>query len=121
MKLPLGIVLTAIVLFAFGFLYWAANPLPNKALNTVPDSDAAAAAIGEQFPDTGMYSVLQSGLSATVIVNHDVSEEVDPLAMLYGFIHYLVIATLLAVVLQNGASDSRQTGIHHGTRRRDPR
>ena len=104
MKLTLGILLTAIVLFLFGFLYWAANPLPEKALDTVPDSDAAAAAIGEQFPESGMYSVIQPGLAATVIVNHGASEEVDPLAMLYGFIHYLAIVIVLAVVLQNGAS-----------------
>lgn len=103
MKLTLGILLTALVLFGFGFVYWAANPLPNKALDTVPDSDAAAAAIGEQFPDSGMYNVMQSGLSATVIVNHGATEEADPLVMLYGFVHYLVIVSLLAVVLQNGA------------------
>ncbi len=103
MRLALGILVTAIVLFVFGYLYWAANPLPNKALNEVPDSDVAAVAIGEQFPETGMYSFMQQGLWATVIVNHGVSQEVDPLAMAYGFIHYVVIGTVLGVVLQNGA------------------
>lgn len=103
MKLSLGILLTAIVLFVFGFLYWSVNPLPDKALDTVPDSAAAAVAIGEQFPESGMYNVMQSGLWATVIVNHEATEEVDPWVMLYGFIHYLVIVILLAVVLQNGA------------------
>ena len=103
MKLSLGILLTAVVLFVFGFLYWAANPLPNEALNPVPDADAAAAAVGEQFPVTGMYNFMQSGLGATVIVNHEASEEVDPLVMVYGFIHYLLIGTVLAVVLRSGA------------------
>ena len=103
MRASLGILVTAAVLFVFGFLYWAVNPLPNEALNTVPDADAAATAVAEQFPETGMYSFMQSGLSATVIVNHGASEEVDPLVMVYGFIHYLVIAAVLAVVLQSGA------------------
>lgn len=103
MKTSLGILVTAAVLFVFGFLYWAANPLPNQALNTVPDAEAAASAVGEQFPETGMYNVLHSGISATVIVNHEASEEVDPLVMVYGFIHYLLIAAILAVVLQSGA------------------
>ena len=106
MKLALGILVTTVVLFVFGFLYWAANPLPNKALNTVPKPDAAAVAIGEQFPDDGMYSLVRQGLSAMVIVNHDFPEEVDPVAMSYGFLHYLVIVIFLAVVLQNGATVS---------------
>ena len=106
MKLPLGILTTAVVLFVFGFLYWGANPLPNQALNTPPDTNAAAAAVVEQFPESGMYSFMGPGLSATVLVDHEASAEVDPVAMLYGFIHYLVIAGLLAVVLQNGASVS---------------
>lgn len=107
MKLSLGILVTTVVLFVFGFLYWAANPLPSQSLNAVPDSDAAASAVREQFPATGMYSFSQSGLSATVIVNHEASTEAaDPLVMLYGFLHYLVIAGVLAVVLQNGASVS---------------
>ena len=46
---------------------------------------------------------MQSGLGATVIVNHEASEEVDPLVMVYGFIHYLLIGTVLAVVLRSGA------------------
>ena len=103
MKTSIGIVVTAVVLFVFGFLYWAANPLPNEALNTVPDADAAASAVGEQFPETGMYNVMHSGIAATVIVNHDASEEVDALAMVYGLAHYLLIAAVLAVVLQSGA------------------
>ena len=103
MRASLGILVTAAVLFVFGFLYWAANPLPYKALNTVPDADAAATAVGEQFPHTGMYIFMQSGLSGTVIVNHGASEAVDPLVMVYGFIHYLLIAAVLAVVLQSGA------------------
>ncbi|MDE0178232.1 MAG: hypothetical protein OXP36_06505 [Gammaproteobacteria bacterium] len=103
MKTSFGILVTAIVLFVFGFLYWAANPLPNQALNTVPDADAAASAVAEQFPETGMYSFMQSGIGATVIVNHGASEEVDLLVMVYGFIHYLLIAAVLAVVLRTGA------------------
>ena len=106
MKLALGILVTTVVLFAIGFLYWAANPLPNQALNTAPDPEAAAVALEEQFPANGMYSFMQPGLSATVIVDHDVSAEVDPMVMAYGFIHYLVIVIFLAVVLQNGASVS---------------
>ena len=103
MKISIGILVTAIVLLVFGFLYWAVNPLPNETLNTVPDPDAAASAVSEQFPETGMYSFMRSGISATVTVNHEASLEVDPLVMVYGFIHYLLIAMVLAVVLQSGA------------------
>ncbi|MDE0660974.1 MAG: hypothetical protein OXI79_15145 [Gammaproteobacteria bacterium] len=103
MRASLGILVTAVVLFVFGFLYWAANPLPNAALNAVGDAGAAARAVGEQFPETGMYSFIGSGLSATVIVNHGATEDVDPLVMVYGFIHYLLIAAILAVVLRSGA------------------
>ena len=103
MKLSIGVLVTAVVLFVFGFLCWAANPLPYQALNTVPDPALAATPDDEQFPETGMYKLVQSGLTATVIVNHEASEGADPLAMLYGFVHYLVIAVVLAFVLRNGA------------------
>ena len=110
MKTALGILATAVVLFVFGFLYWGANPLPGKTMNALPDPEAAAAAVSEQFPDSGIYSVLApatapSGVSAMVIVDHDVSgKEADPLVMFYGFVHYIAIGIVLALVLQRGAA-----------------
>ena len=104
MKLAFGILLTAVVLFVFGYIYWMVNPLPNQAMKSAPDPNAAATAVTQQFPESGVYSVMQSGTSAMVIVNHGVSTEgADPMAMARGFIHYLAVAVILAIMLPNGA------------------
>ena len=115
MKLTIGVFVTAVVLFVFGFLYWAVNPLVNESLNAAPDPARATAAVREQFPETGIYSVpapdgAPSGVRAMVIVDHEVPDNAaDPLAMVYGFVHYIVIAILLAAILRRGATLAEHT------------
>ena len=106
MRLAIGIVVTAVVLFLFGFLFWAVNPLPAATWNVAPDPQAAEAAVVLQFPESGVYSVAPEtgttppGVRAMVYVDHDVPENpMDPVTMLYGFIHYLLVGVVLVLVL----------------------
>ena len=109
MKLAIGVVVTAIALFVFGFLYWAANPLPSASWGTVPDPAAAQEAVQAQFPETGVYNIPGPGVVpaevwAMVFVRHELPESVPDWAeMLKGFAHYLLVAGVLALVLQRGA------------------
>ena len=106
MKLGVGIVVTALALFVFGFLYWGANPLPYATWNVPPDSATAKAAVSEHFPSTGVYGVPRpgeapDGLWAMIYVRHDMPQSLpDPGEMLKGFAHYLLVAGALALVLR---------------------
>lgn len=56
-RLALGAVLAAVVLFFFGFLYWGLNPLPYRAWHQASDDVAAGAALKQHFPEAGTYFV----------------------------------------------------------------
>lgn len=109
MKLTIGIVLNAVALFVFGFLFWAANPLPGQTWNLAPDPGGAESALIEQFPETGVYGVPGADSSpgtptvvqAMVYVNHEPPENpMDPVTMVSGFIQYLVVGVVLVFVLR---------------------
>lgn len=108
MKQALGIVVTALALFVFGFVFWGLNPLPYAAWHVAPDPDAAQAATMEQFPETGVYGVPGSGMTPTdiwamVYVRHDLPETLpDAGELLIGLIHYLIVALVLAWLLPRG-------------------
>lgn len=109
MKLAIGIVLAALALFVFGFLYWAVNPLAYGSWNELPDPAGAKAAARAQFPATGVYGFprpgeMADGMSAIVYVRHDLPESSpDPVELLKGLAHYVLVAAVLALVLPRGA------------------
>ena len=106
MKLGVGIVVTALALFVFGFLYWGANPLPYATWSDPPDWATAKAAVREHFPSAGVYRVPRpgeapDGVWAMIYVRHDMPQSLpDPGEMLKGFAHYLLVAGALALVLR---------------------
>ena len=115
-----GIGLTAIVLFIFGFLYWGISTLPYTALNSTADQEAALGDIKRHFPDTGAYLVpsadnmelLTKGSQAVVYVDHEVPpSQPDPQAMALGFVHNVLIALVVFLLLRNQESMSQHLRI----------
>ena len=111
-----GIGLTAIVLFVFGFLYWGISPLPYTALNSAADQEAALGDIKRHFPDTGAYMVpavdnmelLARGSQAMIYVDHGIpASQPDPRAMALGFVHNILIALVVFLMLRNQEGMSR--------------
>ena len=111
-----GIGLTAIVLFIFGFLYWGISPLPYTALNSAADQEAALEDIKRHFPDTGAYMVpaaanmelLARGSQAMIYVDHGIpASQPDPTAMALGFVHNVLIALVVFLLLRNQQGMSR--------------
>ena len=110
-KAFLGAVLTGLVLFVFGFIYWAANPLPYAAWNDVADPAEAQAAAAALFPEDGVYflpgptndpealKLLETGPSVYVTIDHTPVAGPDPLALGMGFLHNVFSALLLVFVL----------------------
>ena len=120
-KVTAGIVLTAVVLFIFGFLYWGISPLPYTALNSAADQEAALVDIKRHFPDTGAYMVpaaanmelLAKGSQAVVYVDHEVpASQPDLQAMALGFVHNVLMALVVFLLLrhQEGMSQHLRTG-----------
>ncbi len=109
-KTLLGVIVTGIVLFFFGFLYWGVNQLPYTTWNSVEDPAAAQAAAASLFPEDGVYflpgpgsdpqamQLLESGPSVLLTIQHTQ----DPMAVQFGlgFVHNVLSALLLVVVLK---------------------
>ena len=54
-RLVIGIVVSSIVLFLWGFMYWGLSPVPYNYLKVSADDRAAGAALLEHFPEEGTY------------------------------------------------------------------
>lgn len=110
-KAMLGVLLTGIVLFMFGFLYWGVNPLPYKAWNSVEDPAAVQSAAGELFPQDGVYFIpgpgnqpealklLETGPAMLLTIDHSPVAGPDPRALAMGLVHNILCAALLLLGL----------------------
>ena len=113
MKRIVAILVAAIAVFFWGFLYWGATTAPYQAWNTAADDSAAQQALREHFPRNGFYgipSVLhdaatietlsQAGPTAFVIITAaDGRPPMMASIMILGFLHEVIVATLLAALL----------------------
>ena len=101
--------ITAAVLFVFGFLYWAVNPLPYSALNQVKSEGISQLTVAKLFPESGAYLIpgpgpksqerLEKGPAILLSIDHTPSAEGAPLDLFIGFLHNLATAFLLALIL----------------------
>ena len=108
-KTILGILVATVVLYLWGFLYWGVSTLPYSSWEQTANDTVAQQVLAEQFPESGTYFVpgvqnevdqrtamYSSGPTAFVHIKHGAQTEVDPMVMLAGFIHNLVVVTLMA-------------------------
>lgn len=111
-KSLLGVLLTGVVLFFFGFLYWAVNPLPYQTWQPVSNPAEVQAVAAGLFPDDGMYGIpgpgndpaavalLEQGPSLFVFIDHSPSAGADPLEMAKGLVHNIFSAALLVFLFR---------------------
>ena len=118
-RVVLASVLGAVVFMAWGFLFWAGGLAPENLVKAAPDEPAALAALSASFPDSGVY-VLPSpakgmddpdfvarraaGPIAQVFVQREGSPVNDPRVYAFGFLHAVVSAFLLTLVLAGVSS-----------------
>jgi hypothetical protein len=112
--LLLGSVIAAVALFLWGFVYWAASPIPYTALKTAADDAAAGQALLEHFPQSGTYRVPnpvnpdmnemnalhRQGPVAMVDIDVDGAEPVSPGVMLAGFVHMLITTLMISLLMR---------------------
>jgi hypothetical protein len=117
-KFVLAPALAALAIFVWGFLYWGVpHNLPYKALETLPDNDAAGEALQKIFPRSGVY-VLPSPLSdpqrvaeqmakgphATISIMKEGHPMMEPSLLAKGYLHGFVVCVLLMMLLERCAA-----------------
>ncbi|MEM7216798.1 MAG: hypothetical protein AAF515_00435 [Pseudomonadota bacterium] len=123
----IGVVVAAFVAFMWGFVFWAATPLPYNSWHKVDDESAAQSLLAQTFPDSGIYGVpspqnapedmvakLDQGVWAMVNIDHTPAAPGDPAAMGLGFLHMLVTMLLLAVLLKHMHSNRLRNALLAG-------
>lgn len=115
-RLLIGSFLAAVAMFVWGFLFYVVSPAMDSAIKTVADDAAAQAVLRQHFPETGTYFVPspdlpeaqltplhESGPLAMVTVRQQGAPPMDPMVLVYGFIHQWTVCVLLAVLLLKAA------------------
>lgn len=112
-KFVLAPVLAALAMFILGFLYWGLPMSPAyKAVSRVADDAAAAQALAQIFPATGVYLVpgihldpaqltplIERGPTAQISFVKEGHSPTDPTGFIKGYLHYFVIALALMIML----------------------
>ncbi|MCB1019949.1 MAG: DUF1761 family protein [Acidobacteria bacterium] len=113
MKTAIAILVAAIAVFFWGFAYWGATKIPYQAWTPAADDAAAQQALREHFPANGVYgvpsaqhdleafeSLTQAGPTALVFITAaEGRPAMVPSVMIFGFLHEVVVAALLAALL----------------------
>jgi hypothetical protein len=113
-RLAFGVVLAAVALYLFGFLWWGLGLYPTLIWEQAVNEDRAAAILKEQFPRNGTYYVpaatgdqddmarrFESGPVAFVhMLAVDGRPMMDPGIMAMGFLNNLVVIVLIGALLR---------------------
>jgi hypothetical protein len=112
--LLLGSLFAAVALFLWGFVYWAASPIPFTALKTLDNEVATGQALLEHFPQSGTYylpdprnpsrdemdALHKKGPVAIINIDVDGSIPASPGVMLAGFAHMLVTTLMISLLMR---------------------
>lgn len=110
MRFILGVVVGAVALFFWGFVFWTVLPYPGSVLKTLPNQDTLTQALQDAIPADGAYLIpgaeqteetlakSQSGPVAMILFRKGGAAPQDA-TMLNGFLHMLGSAFLLAIAV----------------------
>lgn len=110
MRFILGVVIGAIALFFWGFVFWVQLPYPASVIQTLPNQDAIVPALQDAISEDGAYFVpgygqseelmakVQAGPVATILFRTGGAPEYSK-TMINGFLHMLGCSFLLAIVV----------------------
>lgn len=111
MKKLLGIVLSAVAMFAFGAVYWM-SPLSASFTKIVENDGSAQRQLGDLFKESGTYVIpgdhkdeakfterFKAGPLALVHVQLEGRSPMDAKVMVMGFVHELITMIIAALVM----------------------
>lgn len=125
MKSTIGVILAAVAMFAWGFVFWMVL-YPDGVLHTAPDDAAAQAALTDHFPEPGVYAVPGNKMASEAWIERHRAGPVaqviiaagrDPMAtrvFIKGFVHVLAVAALLGILLKLVSPTLRSYGARFG-------
>jgi|TARA_B110000263_G_C15274168_1_gene495036 hypothetical protein len=109
MKISLGIIVTTIVLYLWGFLFWGLSEMPYSSWKQTADDAATQVLMRKAFPESGTYflpgfdhepdqrsQLYEQGPVGFVHINLEGRPEMDPSIMVGGFVLNLVIVLVMA-------------------------
>ncbi len=118
MRFLLGSILSAIVLFLWGFLYWGVLPFSGQVIQPMPAGDEVSAVLQKNIDQTGVYvlpGVPADQTDETAIEAFTAKHEAGPIAMLFyrqqgvqpmsprtlaaGFVHSLLVTFLAGILI----------------------
>jgi len=115
-RLLMGSFFAAVAMFVWGFLFYVVSPAMDAAIKTVADDASTQTMLREHFTESGTYFVPspnlpeeqltqlhEAGPLAMVTVRRDGAPPMDPMVLVYGFLHQWVVCLLLAVLLLKAA------------------
>ncbi len=122
-RIVLGAGIGAVLVFLWGFLFWAALPLGDSAIQGVTNNDSAQKSLAAMFGETGVYMVPyakdqsdpafqtlhKQGPIATVYFRAEGSEPMAPSTFVMGLVHEFVVLLVMgfAVAMVGGGFASR--------------
>lgn len=110
MRFVLGVLLGAVAMFLWSFVFWMVIPYPGSVLNTLPNQDLLVPALQAAIPADGVYLVpaaeeseevmaqKEQGPVATIMFQKGGAEPMDK-TMIRGFVHMLGCSFLLAIAV----------------------
>ncbi len=115
-----GILLAALALWLWGFLFWGLNPMPYETWSATKDDAAAQAALREHFPEGGTYfipsrahpleqqqALLEAGPWGFVEISYAKRAPFEMSTMVYGLGVNLVFAAVLALLMYRVRNTAR--------------
>lgn len=120
-KTIIGIVVTTLVVYIWGFLFWGVSTIPYASWKQSPNDTIAQEILSKHFPESGTYfipgvgndpetraALYETGPTGFVHITHGSSSEADPAIMIQGLLLNLVIVALLAAFFRvAGATEFR--------------
>jgi hypothetical protein len=112
----LGIVLGAVALFFWGFVFWGLLPVPTSVFRTFTDEAGVAEALKSNAAEPGVYTVPDAALMGRDAAEYTSRHESGPVAMVFihpgglsvmppgmmamGFLNMLAFVFLMALLLR---------------------
>lgn len=126
-RVIIAAVVSAVIMFVWGFLWWAVSPFPHMAMKPVPNEAGLMSSVRQHIPESGVYifpwmpddyndtaaqeaflQVHKTGPIGMVFVRSEGFDPMQPKVMAVGFLHFLV-STILVGFLLNSCLASMNT------------
>ncbi|MDF1666575.1 MAG: hypothetical protein P1V97_32800 [Planctomycetota bacterium] len=111
---------SAVIMFVWGFLWWAVSPFPHMALKSVPNEARWLNSVRQDIPESGVYifpwmpedhsdataqeaflQLHKTGPIGMVFVRSKGFDPMAPSVMLSGFLHFLLSTIMVGFLLKS--------------------